>query len=179
MNIKKTATVIAAAFALALGGATAANAYTPTPQGGTTVTLAPGGTGTYTFQNFVPGEVVTFSLTGESANSATLAAASARTAVETKTANKTASASGEAAVAVTLPSNASGTYTLSATGAESGTASSSITISVAASGGSGLPNTGADVSPVIVWGAVGAVGLGAIGLVAATAVRRSRVAEKA
>lgn len=178
MNIKKTATVIAAAFALALGGATAANAYVPAPQGGTTVTLAPGGTGTYTFQNFVPGEVVTFSLTGESANSATLAAASARTAVETKTANKTASASGEAAVAVTLPSNASGTYTLSATGADSGTASSSITISVAASGG-GLPNTGADVSPVIVWGAVGAVGLGAIGLVAATAVRRSRVAEKA
>jgi len=89
--------------------------------------------------------------------------------VDEKSLAKQANASGQASVTVTLPTNAVGSYTLTATGAESG--SSQITINT------GIAATGADVSPVLLWGAVGAVGLGVIALIAVGAVRRSRQTE--
>jgi len=168
MKLKKTITAIAAAFILAVGGASAAVAadYTPDLEGGPT-SVAPGGSGTFTFINFDANEDVTFTLTGENASGATLAAVAA---VDSKTATKQANGSGAASVVVTLPANATGTYTLAAVGAQSGAAPST-TITAA------LGATGADISPVMLWGAVGVVGLGVIALIAVSAVRRSRRVE--
>ena len=167
MKLKKSITAIAAAFAIALGGAaTAAAAYVPAPQGGGTATVTPGQPATLTFVNFGPNEPVTFTLRGENASGSTLAALAV---VDEKSLAKQANASGQASVTVTLPTNAVGSYTLTATGAESG--SSQITINT------GIAATGADVSPVLLWGAVGAVGLGVIALIAVGAVRRSRQTE--
>ena len=168
MKLKKTITVLAAAFALTIGGASAAAVADPyVPSGGAAgpTTVAPGGTATFGWAGFEPGETVSFTLTGESASSATLAALAA---VETKTLVKNADSAGNGSVTVTLPANATGTYTLTAT-AESGTASTQFAAGVAA--------TGADVSPVLIWGAVGAVGLGVIALISVSAVRRNREAE--
>jgi hypothetical protein len=168
MKLNKTLTTIAAAFVMVLGGASAASAadYTPEVAGGPT-TLSPGGAGTFTFVDFAPGEAVTITLTGESANAATLAAVSA---VSSTSIVKNASATGAVSVTVNLPSNASGTYTLTAAGA-SGSPSTSFTVPAA------LGATGADISPIMLWGAVGIVGLGVIALIAVSAVRRSRRAE--
>lgn len=166
MKLKKIIATFAAAFVIVLGSASAASAapYPPEVEGGPT-SIAPGGSGTFTFANFDPNESVTFTLTGESASAATLAALAA---VDSKSITKAADASGTASVTVTLPANATGTYTLTASAA-SGTASTTITAALGA--------TGADISPILLWGAVGIVGLGVIALIAVAAVRRSRRTE--
>ncbi|QNO38099.1 hypothetical protein H4J02_03455 [Protaetiibacter sp. SSC-01] len=167
MKLKKTITALAAAFALTIGGAaSAAIAYTPAEFASGPATVAPGQPATFAFDSFQPNEPVTFTLRGENASGATLAALAV---VDEKSLAKAADGSGVATVTVTLPSNAVGSYTLTATGAQSGSAQTTITVSIAA--------TGADVSPVLLWGAVGAVGLGAIALIAVAAVRRSRQSE--
>jgi hypothetical protein len=168
MKFKKFITAIAAGLIIVLGGASAAGAadYTPEVEGGPT-TIAPGGSGTFTFADFVPGEPVTITLTGESANAATLAALSA---VSSTSIVKNATAGGVVTVTVTLPSNASGTYTLTAAG-QNGAPSTTFTVP------SALGATGADMSPIMLWGAVGILGLGVIALIAVSAVRRSRRAE--
>ena len=166
MKLKKTITVLVAAFALALGGASAAVAapgYTPVLTGGPT-TITPGGSGTFTYSTFDGNEPVTFTLTGENGAGATLAASAAVTSPST-TQN---ASNGVVSVAVPLPANATGTYTLVAAAA-----SGTVTTAIA----SGIAATGADVSPLLIWGAVGAVGLGVIALIAVSAARRSRQAQ--
>jgi hypothetical protein len=169
MKLKKTITALAAAFVIVLGGASAgyaADDYTPVITGGPT-TITPGGSGTFTFSDFEPNEPVTFTLTGENGAGATLAALAAVTSASLV---KNADAAGNASVTVTLPSNASGTYTLTAAGAN-GTPGTSFTVPAA------LGATGADISPIMLWGAVGIVGLGVIALIVVSAVRRSRRSE--
>lgn len=166
MKLKKTITALAAAFALTIGGAASAAvaaSYPPDLVGGPT-TIAPGGSGVVTFDQFQPNEQVTFTLTGENGAGASLAALAV---VNSTSTTKAADSAGVAAVTVTLPSNATGSYTLAAVGAVSGAAPSFVI-------GTGIAATGADVSPLLLWGAVGAVGLGVIALIAITAIRRSR-----
>jgi hypothetical protein len=179
----KFAAVVVAAAALSVAPAAGAFAATyppttPTPTPTPVVvnapqTIAPGGSGTFTFDDFDPGEQVTFTLTGENAQGATLAVV--KTVVNSKSLVKTADASGAAAVTVTLPSNASGSYTLAAVGASSGSAPS-VTFSVA--GGSGLPATGIDAASMTgVW--IGGGALLAAGIaVTSVAVIRRRQAEQ-
>lgn len=164
MKLTRTISAFAAAIALALGGvASAASAadYPPAVVGGPT-SITPGGSGTFTFNQFDPGESVTFTLTGENGAGATLAALAA---VTSASISKNADGAGVASVTVTLPQNATGSYTLTASAA-SGTASTTIAATVAA--------TGADVSPLLIWVAVGAVGLGVIALIVVASVRRTR-----
>lgn len=171
MKLTKTITALAAAFVVVLGGASASYAaddYTPEITGGPT-TIAAGGSGTFTFTDFVPNEPVTFTLTGENGAGASLAAVAA---ITSATLVKNADAAGNVSVTVTLPANASGTYTLTAAGANG---APSTTFSVPASAGLGA--TGADISPIMLWGVVGIVGLGVIALIAVSAVRRSRRAD--
>ncbi|MGG7452663.1 hypothetical protein SAMN06295974_2804 [Plantibacter flavus] len=172
---------ITAIFALVLAGLfiapVAANAFYA-PDGSVTVsgTVTPGGTSTVAFTggSFQPGETVSFTLTGENASGATLAA------VETKSLEKTASGTGAVNLNVTLPSNASGTYTVAAVGLTSGTpGSATLTVTAAGAGGSGdndndLADTGFGAPAFVVWGAAGAVALGAALIAVLVMVRRQR-----
>jgi hypothetical protein len=174
--IKKVIAGAALAILAVFAVPAAAQAYVPVPPAG--VTVAPGGTVTVPFTGFAPSEGVSFTLTGESAASATLASLVA--AVETSAAvTKTASASGAVSVTVTLPSNASGSYTLSGTGLTSGAvAQSFITVVSSGSGGSGsgggLPNTGAMDPTLGIWLGGGLLALGAAFVVVLTTVRRQK-----
>ncbi|MGD8194327.1 LPXTG cell wall anchor domain-containing protein [Herbiconiux sp. P18] len=151
----------------------------PTPPAG--VTVGAGGTVTVSFTGFAPNEDVSFTLTGESAASATFA--SVVTAVETSPAFvKGADAAGAVSVSVTLPSNASGTYTLSATGLSSG-ALANTTITVVSNGSGtgtgstgGLPNTGAMDPTLGIWAGSGLLALGAAFVIVLTVVRRQKAA---
>lgn len=167
-----------AAVALAAGlvfAPVAANAYTPTPVGGGSITITAGAPVTLTFTGFAPSEPVNFFLTGENASGATLAAAKFVLQTNVPIGSKTASAAGSVSPTITLPSNATGTYTLTATGATSA-ASTTATITVAAaSGGSTLPNTGGDSGQLLgLWIGGGALLLAGGGIAVATTVRRQR-----
>lgn len=173
---------ITAVFALALAGLfiapVAANAaYSPNDAGTTTTgVVAPGGTSTVAFANgaFEGGETVSIALTGENASGATLAA------VDTQTIQKTASAAGAVNVNITLPSNATGSYQLKATGLNSGgIGTATLTVTAAGAGGSGdndndLADTGFGAPAFVVWGAAGAVALGAALIAVLVMVRRQR-----
>lgn len=148
-------------------------------------TIAPGGSGTVGFGAgaFTPGETVSFTLTGENASGATLAAVVS--AVSSISTSKAASANGATSVSVTLPSNASGSYSLTATGASSGNIASVAIAGVAAGGsgsssgtdagtGSGLPNTGAMDPTLGIWAGGGLLALGAAFIIVLTVVRRQK-----
>ncbi|AZH84671.1 hypothetical protein EAO79_18530 [Plantibacter sp. PA-3-X8] len=171
---------ITAIFALVLAGLfiapVAANAFYA-PDGSVTVsgTITPGGTSTVAFTagSFQPGETVSFTLTGENASGATLAA------VDSKSLQKTASGTGAVNLNVTLPSNASGTYTVTATGLTSlVTVNATLTVTAAGSGSGGndndLADTGFGAPAFVVWGAAGAVALGAALIAVLVMVRRQR-----
>ncbi|WP_285026162.1 hypothetical protein [Plantibacter sp. ME-Dv--P-122b] len=171
---------ITAVFALALAGLfvapLAANAsYVPGADIVVTGNVAPGGTFDVTFTDgaFQPNEDVSLALTGENATGATLAA------VDTKTLVKTASATGSVVLTVTLPTNATGTYTVTGTGLSSqliGTIT--VTVKAAAAGGGagngGLADTGFNTPAFLVWGAAGAVVLGAALIAVFVMIRRQR-----
>ncbi|AQX81144.1 hypothetical protein HOW07_13405 [Plantibacter sp. MCCC 1A11337] len=171
---------ITAVFALALAGLfiapVAANAsYVPGADIVVTGDVAPGGTFVVTFTDgaFQPNEDVSLALTGENATGATLAA------VDTKTLVKTASATGSVSLTVTLPTNATGTYTVTGTGLSSqiiGT--TTVTVKAAAAGGGsgngGLADTGFNTPAFLVWGAAGAVVLGAALIAVFVMIRRQR-----
>ncbi|WP_159500176.1 hypothetical protein [Microbacterium sp. 18062] len=168
LRTKIAAVVIAVAAMVAVPAA--ANAYTPVAPGGTSVTVAPGGTVTVPFTGFAPNESVNFTLTGENAAGATLAAV--KTVVNSTSLTKAASSTGAVSVTVTLPSNATGTYTLTGTGASSN-ASATVTITASAAGG-GLPATGVDSASLMgVWIGGGVLLLGGLA-VTVFAVRRQR-----
>ncbi|OII43516.1 hypothetical protein [Plantibacter sp. MMLR14_011] len=173
---------ITAVFALALAGLfiapVAANA-SYVPNAGITVSgsVTAGGTSTVSFGDggFQPGETVSLALTGENATGATLAA------VDTQTIQKTASATGAVNLNVTLPTNATGSYTVTATGLTTGiTGTATLTVTAAGSGsGSGgndndLADTGFGAPAFVVWGAAGAVALGAALIAVLVMVRRQR-----
>ena len=173
---------ITAVFALALAGLfiapVAANAsYVPGADIVVSGNVTAGGTFTVTFTDgaFQPNEDVSLALTGENATGATLAA------VDTKTLVKTASATGSVALNVTLPTNATGTYTVTGTGLSSqiiGT--TTVTVRAVAgggaggTGGSGLADTGFSTPAFLVWGAAGAVVLGAALIAVLVMMRRQR-----
>jgi LPXTG-motif cell wall-anchored protein len=141
------------------------------------VTVGPGGTVTVPFTGFAPNENVSFTLTGESAASATLASVVA--AVETSPALvKAANAEGAVSVTVTLPSNASGSYTLTATGLGSGAVANAFITVTSGGGGTGatggLPNTGAMDPALGLWAGGGLLALGAAFVVVLTVVRRQK-----
>lgn len=173
--IKKALAGVVLAVLAVFAVPAAAQAYVPTPPPG--VTVGPGGTVTVSFTGFAPNEDVSFTLTGESAASATLASVVA--AVETSPALvKQANAEGAVSVTVTLPSNASGSYTLTATGLSSGAVANAF-ITVTSTGGGtgatgGLPNTGAMDPALGLWAGGGLLALGAAFVVVLTVVRRQK-----
>lgn len=140
----------------------------------------PGETITVTFDEyFTGGEDVSFALTGENAEGATLAVFKA--AVNTQTLVKSADASGSVALDVTLPTNATGTYTVTATGLESGiVGTAAITVVAADGSGSGsgdddgLAVTGGTALTAI-WIAGGALALGVALLLIRTMRRKASV----
>lgn len=174
------ALVVVAIFAVPTA---AQAAYVPDSLISSPGTIAPGGSGTVSFGAgaFTPGETVSFTLTGENASGATLAAVV--TAVSSTSTAKTASASGAVSVTVTLPSNASGAYTLTATGQGSGDIAT-VAISAGAGGSGsgtgtdgatgGLPNTGAMDPTLGIWAGGGLLALGAAFVIVLTVIRRQK-----
>jgi len=173
------ALVVVAIFAVPTA---AQAAYVPNTLISSPGSIAPGGTGTVSFAAgaFAPGESVSFTLTGENAAGATLAAVV--TAVSSTSTTKTAAADGSTSVSITLPSNATGAYTLTATGATSGNIATVAISAGAASGGGtgtggasgGLPNTGAMDPTLGIWAGGGLLALGAAFVIVLTVVRRQK-----
>lgn len=176
----KAAAATAIAAAAVFAAPAIANAYTPAPVGGSSVSITAGGSATISFNNFEPNETVTGTLTGE--NAAAGSVAFVKFAVTSTSTTKTANAAGEVSFQVTLPANASGEYALTANGAVSG--ASTVTISVpAAAGGAGsgtLPATGGDNAALLgLWIGGGALVLAGGSIAVASTVRRHRNAEVA
>ncbi|MET3469413.1 LPXTG cell wall anchor domain-containing protein [Microbacterium sp. NPDC006705] len=177
----KAAAASAIAAAAVFAAPAIANAYTPAPVGGSSVTVTAGGTATIAFNNFDPNETVTGTLTGE--NAAAGSVAFVKFAVTSTSTTKAANAAGEVAFQVTLPANASGEYTLTADGAVSGASSVTIAVPAAAggTGGSGtLPATGGDNAALLgLWIGGGALALAGGSIAVASTVRRHRNGEAA
>ncbi|MGR6743331.1 LPXTG cell wall anchor domain-containing protein [Microbacterium arborescens] len=177
----KAAAASAIAAAAVFAAPAIANAYTPAPVGGSSVTVTAGGTATIAFNNFEPNESVTGTLTGE--NAAAGSVAFVKFAVTSTSTTKVANAAGEVAFQVTLPANATGEYTLTATGTVSGASTVTIAVPAAAggAGGSGtLPATGGDNAALLgLWIGGGALALAGGSIAVASTVRRHRNAEAA
>ncbi|MFB8891235.1 MULTISPECIES: hypothetical protein [Microbacterium] len=180
----KAAAASAIAAAAVFAAPAIANAYTPAPVGGSSVTVTAGGTVTIAFNNFEPNESVTGTLTGE--NAAAGSVAFVKFAVTSTSTTKAANAAGEVAFQVTLPANATGEYTLTAAGTVSGASTVTIAVPAAAggtggTGGSGtLPATGGDNAALLgLWIGGGALALAGGSIAVASTVRRHRNAEAA
>lgn len=196
--VLKRAAIIAIAAGALLAVPTAAAAYTPPVTGGVdNPNVGPGGEFAFTAPpaNFIPGEPVAISLTGENASGASLAFV--KFAVETALLGTVpASADGGLdGVAIRLPSNASGSYTVLATSpsnpigvsasvsagdgsgsdSDAGSASGSADGgSAAASGTDGLATTGTDGEALLtLWIGGGALALVGGGIAVASTVRRN------
>lgn len=178
-RLTKAAAAVAIAAAAVFAAPAMANAYTPnTPDAGS-VTIAPGGAAIVPFTDFLPGESVSFTLTGENGAGATLAFA--KFVVNSTSLTKNAAADGSVSVSVTLPSNAAGTYTLTGTAA-SGSATANIDSGVALAGGTGgaggagsLPATGGDSDALLgIWIGGGALVLAGAAVAVGATVRRNR-----
>jgi hypothetical protein len=185
--LKKITAVVALAVAGLFVAPLAANAsYVPNAQITATGDFTPGGTFVVEFSDgaFQPNEEVSLALTGENATGATLAV------VDTQTTQKTASATGAVSLTVTLPTNATGSYEVTGTGLSSQILGT-ITITVTADGtgagagagaggsgadsnGDGLADTGFNTPAFVVWGAAGAVALGAALIAVFVMMRRQR-----
>lgn len=163
---KIAAVAIAVAAIIAAPAAASAAGYTPAFVDGPT-TIAPGGSGVFTFDDFSAGQSVVFTLSGEGVGPGNLA--SVKTAVTNTSVTKTANSSGVASVEVILPANATGTYTLSVGGY------SDLTRTITAStSGSAIADTGFDAGSMLgVWIGGGVLLLGGV-LVTVFAARRER-----
>jgi hypothetical protein len=186
---KKSFAAIALAVLAIIAVPTAANAAGYVPVGNVAVSgaVVPGGTVEVGFAagSFTPGESVSFTLTGENAVGATLAAF--KSVVNSQSLVKTATDTGAVSLAVGLPSDASGTYTVTGTGLTSGTVGTA-SLTVASADGAagngngtgadaangGLASTGYDAPMLAIWAAGGALMLGIALMVALTVVRRQR-----
>jgi hypothetical protein len=184
--IKKV--IFGAAVLVAVGifvGPVAANAaYTPST-GTVSGSLTPGSTDTISFPGgtFDPSDEVTFTISG--AGAVTVGMFKANTA----SGSVHADGSGGASDTITLPTDATGSYSITAAGVPSGrigvatitiagtggSGSSSASGSGSAGGGSGLADTGSNISMLVIWAGVGAVGLGIAFIIVLTIVRRQRL----
>lgn len=180
--LKKPSIFVALATLALIAGPTAAHAqgnvssYVPQDQVVATGSPTPGGESTVAFREaFLPGEQVSFAVTG--ATSVTLSAAQAQI---TTTLVKTASEAGSTNVVVAFPANASGSYSVTATGAESGSVATAQLDVVPADAGTGsgtgssdnLAATGGSMNTLLVWGGAGALILGAALVMVLRTVRR-------
>ncbi len=187
-KISKAAAALAVAIAAVFAAPAVANAYTPdTPvpsalvPGVPTPVAAPADT-------FIPGETVTFTLTGEGVGTGNLAFVAF--AVSSTSVDKTATADGGAVVTVTLPEDATGSYALTAV-SESGATFAAPAIGVAAAaggdggtdggsddgsaGGPALGDTGFDGDALLgLWVGGGVLVLAGASIAVATSVRRTR-----
>ncbi|MEW1835845.1 hypothetical protein [Microbacterium sp. NPDC079995] len=183
-KISKAAAALAVAIAAVFAAPAVANAYTPdTPvpsalvPGVPTPLAVPAGT-------FVPGETVTFTLTGEGVGPANLAFVAF--AVSSTSVDKEATADGGAVATVTLPEDATGSYALTAV-SESGASFAFPAVGVAAAaggdggtdggsaGGPALGDTGFDGDALLgLWVGGGVLVLAGASIAVATSVRRTR-----
>lgn len=175
--IKKAFAVVALATLALFAVPTAANAAAYVPKESITVTgnSAASATVTVTFDKaFGPAAQVTFGVTG-AGKPATLSVFKTES---TATLVKTAAADGSVALDVALPSDASGSYTVTGTDGDTiGTAT--ITVAAADAGTAvgtddGLASTGYDAPVLLIWGAAGALLLGAALVVVLSIVRRQK-----
>lgn len=198
--MKKAASALLLAGAISIAGAGAATAYVPTPPENSVSaqSVAPGGTVTIQFSGFTPNESVRLTLIGESgaepiamggAGINGLAAGVNGLIILNQPILETTEAAGPDGVFirdVQLPTEP-GTYTLTAVGLTSGhTVSATVVVDAALGGnagdqagnntaaGAGLANTGAD-STMLLWGAAGALALGA-GVVSIAVAQRKKTA---
>lgn len=163
------AAALAVLAVFAVPAAANAAGYVPDSNVSVSGTVAPGGTVEVTFTegSFTPGEEVSFALTGENADSATLATFKAG--VTSRSLVTTATDDGAVALDVTLPTDASGTFTTTATGLTSGT------VGTASLGSdSDLASTGYNTPMLAIWAAAGALLLGVALVVVLGVVRRQR-----
>lgn len=179
---KKTLAAAIVAGALLFAGASAANADTatdaPYPPDNSSVTVSPNSVAvgqTATITANVPDDYisVTFESTAGSTLSSIVAAAATGSSVTKTPTNGVATASFSA----TTP----GTYTVTVSGGtgnaggEVGSVTITVTAAAAAGGaGGGLPSTGGEIPAAALWIGAGALGLGALAVVAATARRRAQ-----
>jgi len=173
--IKKALAGAGIALALLIATPVAANAaYVPASDIVVSdSTPAPGQAVTVSFEeNFIAGEQVRFSVTGEGA--VTIAA------ITTASVTKAADANGTAVAVVTPPANATGTYTVTATGVTSGVVGTAaltvVAVAADAPGGSvTLPFTGGTLPIAAIWIASGVLVLGVV-LLSVVGIRRRSAA---
>lgn len=182
--MKKSFAALALAGAIALGGASTAQAlYPPLPPSATvsSATVTAGVAFTFSGQGMLPNEPVTISVNLESSGAAAAGSRSVPTKISmspTQTSKTTADAEGKFSVPITI--NEPGTYSILATGDISGVTVGPVIVTVAAASanenvgaavnGSGLANTGAN-SGLILWSLAG-VGALAAGAASVVVVRR-------
>lgn len=171
------AAALAVLAVFAVPAAANAAGYVPDSNVSVSGAVAPGGTVEVTFTegSFTPGEEVSFALTGEHADGATLATFAAGVASQSLV--TTATEDGAVALDVTLPTDVSGTFTTTATGLSSGTVGTvSLTGGAADAAGSHsvLASTGYNTPMLTIWASAGALLLGVALVVVLGVVRRQR-----
>lgn len=177
--LKKTLAATVVAGALLFGGASAASAannYPPVTPSGSTITVTAGATATVTFDaSGLPAidTSVNFTITGPSSVSFGSIVAAATT-VTSQTTEPIVNDTATVSFTTTVP----GTYTVSAAGAQSAQSLGTVTVAVAAVASDGVPidrlqATGGEMSTAALWVGAGALGLGGLAVVAATARRRA------
>jgi len=175
--LKKTLAAAAVAAALLFTGASAAQASASYPATVTVTaassTLEVGGSTvvTATFENT---EFAAATFTVSPTTGGSLSAI-----VRTATSVESTIVDGKATT--TFTATEPGTYTVTASTPDSEPASTTITVAAAGAGAGGstgggsnaLPSTGGQIPAAALWGGAGALGLGALAVVAATARRRA------
>lgn len=192
--MKKAASALALAGVLTFAGASAATATEypapPAPVTGTVsaAVVAPGGTVTFSGAGFIPGEIIDITVVySNNPNTVAGAGVNGLIILNQRVADLTATAADDGTFNTDIQLGEAGTYTLTAVGRDSGrTVTATVTADPAAATGasnqsgnndaanSGLADTGAD-STMLLWGAAGALALGA-GVVSIAVARRKKTA---
>jgi len=188
--MKKAASALALAGVITFAGASAATANEyPAPPAGTTGTVsaavvAPGGTVAFSGGGFTPGEIIDITVTySNNPNTVAGTGVNGLIILNQRVAALTATAAADGTFSTNVQLGEAGTYTLTAVGRDSRrTVTATVTADPAAATGAGntagteagLADTGAD-STMLLWGAAGALALGA-GVVSITVARRKKTA---
>ena len=193
--MKKTASALALAGALTLAGATAATANEyPAPPESVTGTVcaavaAPGGLVDFSGGGATPGEIIDISVDfSNNPNTVSGTGVNGLIILNQRVTALTATAAADGTFIADIRLGEAGTYTLTGVGRDSGRNYTATVTAVPGAGptpcemnpaadsgpaaGPGLANTGAD-SNVLLWGAAGALALGA-GVVSIAVVRRNK-----
>lgn len=170
--MKKSLAATAVAAVFVLGGAASAQATVYTPSIDCTAnpaTLEVGQSATIDcqFENIDDGTSVVFSVEGSGATLSSLVFAAGSGSSVTKT------VAGGAASA-TLAATVAGTYTVSVTAGQLATETATVTAAAAGEDPDTIPSTGGTVPTAALWLGAGALGLGGLAVVAATARRRAQ-----